>query len=93
MRRDHLLSKDGRTMSSIPTLHGLMSPAQTLLMLIIICGIGLLVSIMLLISKLMTRKVTAVAEMSDAELDRRRRLLEIERMELEIRERKQQMTA
>jgi hypothetical protein len=41
----------------------------------------------------MTRKVTAVAEMSDAELDRRRRLLEIERMELEIRERKQQMTA
>jgi hypothetical protein len=70
-----------------------MSPAQTLLMLIIICGIGLLVSIMLLISKLMTRKVTAVAEMSDAELDRRRRLLEIERMELEIRERKQQMTA
>jgi hypothetical protein len=78
---------------TLPTLQGLMSPAQTLLMVIVICGLGLVVSILLLISKIMNRKVSEVTTMSDAELERRRRALEVERMELEVQERKQRMAA
>jgi hypothetical protein len=78
-------------MGTIPTLQGLMSPAHTLLMLIVICGLGLIVSCLLLISKVMNGKVAAVACISDADLERRRKALEIERMELEVRERKQRL--
>ena len=46
--------------STLPTLQGLMSPAYTLLMVVVICGLGLVVSIILLIAKIMNRKVTDV---------------------------------
>lgn len=80
-------------MGNLPNLNSLMSPAHTLLMVIIICGVGLVICIMLLISKLMNGRVAAVPQMPDAELDRRRRVLELERMELEVQERKQRLAS
>ncbi len=79
-------------MTTLASTTGLFSSQQMLLMLAVFSSVGLVVALMLLCAKLFGGKSAAATNASvDAELERRRRALEVERLEIENLERRQRL--
>jgi hypothetical protein len=79
-------------MTTLASATSMFSSQQMLLMLAVFSSVGLLVALMLLCAKLFSGKSAAISAASiDADLERRRRVLEVERLEIENLERRQRL--